>query len=76
MGVVINNTVVNVTGDSAVSVDKTKISGDIRKQVFCQIAVSDQSSKLKIQIDEVAIESLLDTEADVTIISPKSWHPD
>lgn len=76
MCVVINNSVVDVTGDSATSVDKTKLSGDIRKQVFWQIAIHDQSSKLKVQINEVAIESLVDTEADVTIISPKPCHPD
>lgn len=76
MCVVINNSVVDVTGDSAASVEKTKISGDIRKQVFWRIAIRDQSSKLKIQINEVATESLVDTEADVTIISPKSCHPD
>lgn len=41
MCVVINNSVVNVTGDSATSVDKTKLPGDIRKQVFWQIAIHD-----------------------------------
>ena len=31
--------------------------------------------KLELQINDIEIEGLLDTETVVTIISPKSWHP-
>lgn len=31
---------------------------------------------LKMQINGIEIKGLVDAGADVTIISPKSWHPD
>jgi hypothetical protein len=39
-----------------------------------QAAINDQGTKLKVQINGIKIESLVETESDVTIISPKSWH--
>lgn len=57
------------------SVDKTKNSGETRKQVFWQTAINDQRSRLKIQINSIETEGLLDTGTDVTIL-PKFWHSD
>ena len=34
-----------------------------------------QRSKIKIQIEGIEVEGLVDTDTDATIISPKSWHP-
>lgn len=66
----------NVIKDRTASIGKTKSSGETRKQVFWQNAVNDQRSKLKIQINGIEIKGLVDTGADVTIISPKSWDSD
>ena len=41
-----------------------------QKQVFCQTAINGHRPKLKIQINGI------DTGADVTVMSPKYWHPD
>ena len=38
--------------------------------------IEDQRSKLKIFINDIKIEGMVDTEANVTIISSKSWLPD
>ena len=46
------------------------------KQVFWQTSIDNKRPKLKIQINGIVIEGLLDAGTDITIISPKSWHPD
>lgn len=43
--------------------------------MFWQTAINAQRPKLKLQINGTEIEGLVDTGADITIISPKSWHP-
>lgn len=40
--------------------------------MFWQTTINDQRPKLKIQINGIEIEGLVDTGADVMIISPKS----
>jgi hypothetical protein len=40
--------------------------------VFWQTTINDQRPKLKIQINGIEIEGLVDMGADVSIISPKS----
>ena len=44
------------------------------QKVFWPTAINDQRPKLKVQINGVEIEGLVDTGADVTIISTKPWH--
>ena len=76
MPVIKNSIALNVIKERTDSVDKTKYSGETRKQVFWQIAISDQRPKLKIQINGIEIEGLVDIGTDITIISPKSWYQD
>lgn len=57
-------------------VDKTKISRETIKQVFWQKFVNDQRQKLTITINYMDTEDLIDTNANVTIIAPKTLHPD
>ena len=44
--------------------------------MFWQTTINDQRPKLKIQINGIEIEGLVDTGGDVTIMSPKSWYAD
>lgn len=44
--------------------------------MFWQTAIDGQRPKLEIFINDIEIEGLVDTEADITIILPKSWPPD
>ena len=46
-----------------------------RKRIFWQTFINDQRPKLRVHINDTVIEELLDTGADVTIITPESWHP-
>ena len=55
--------------------ERTKNSGETIKQVFWQTSINEQRPKLKIWINNIIIEALIDTGADVTIISSESWHP-
>ena len=55
--------------------NKTKPSGESIKQIFWQTFINEQRPKLKIQINVIELEGLVDMGADVTIIAPKSWHP-
>ena len=55
--------------------ERTKNSGETIKQLFWQTSINDQRPKLKMQINDIIIEGLVDTDADVTIIAPESWHP-
>lgn len=52
--------------DRTVSVDK---GSEEIKQVFWQTGTNGQRPKLKIQINGIEIESLVDTGAEITIIS-------
>ena len=44
--------------------------------MFWQRVVNDQRPKLMVQMNGVDIEGLVDTGADVSILSQKSWNPD
>ena len=48
--------------ERSASVDKTKLSGEIRKQVFWQTSIYDQRPKLKIWIHSLVIEGLVDID--------------
>lgn len=71
-----NHTALDVTKDRKSSIDTTKSSIETRKQVFGCTAINDQISKQKMHRNGIKIESLMDTDTDVTITSPKSWHLD
>ena len=53
----------------AAQVERTGGFGSAGKPVFWQTIVNDQRTKLKFQVNGVEIEDLVDTGADVTIIS-------
>ena len=57
----------------AAPVERTGGFGSAGKPVFWQTIVNDQRTKLKFQVNSIEIEYLVDTGADVTIISQKSW---
>lgn len=42
--------------------------------MFWQTAVNDQRPKFKLQVSGIEIEDLVDTRADITIISQESWN--
>ena len=45
-----------------------------RKRIFCQISINEQRPKLRVCMNGIFIEGLLDTGADISIIGPESWH--
>ena len=45
-----------------------------RKCIFWQTSINDQRPKLRVCVNGIFIEGLLDTGADVSIITPESWH--
>lgn len=51
-------------------VEKTEGFGSTGKCVLWQMKVNDQRPKLKLQVNGGEIEGLVDTRADLTIISP------
>lgn len=51
------------------SLDKTKFSGESIKHAILQTSINDHRRKLKIQINLIEIEGLVDTGKDMTI-----WH--
>lgn len=55
--------------------NETKIPGKTIKQIFWQTYINDQRSQLRIWINCIVIEGLLDTEETVTLITPGSLHP-
>jgi hypothetical protein len=57
----------------ASSVDNSKGLKGSQKPVFWQTSIEYQRLKLRILVNNVEIEGMVDTGADVTIISPKSW---
>jgi hypothetical protein len=54
--------------------DKTRDLKDTRKQIFWQTAINDQRPKMKLQLDGIEIEDLVDFMADIPIILQDSWH--
>ena len=45
------------------------------KRIFWQTSINDQTPKLRVCVNFKFITGLLDTGADVSIITPESWHP-
>lgn len=58
----------------AAPVERTGGVGNTGKCVCWQTVVNDQRPKLKLQVNGIEIEDLVDTGADVTIISQKSQN--
>ena len=55
--------------------DESKILIGNRKHIFWQTSINDQRPKLRVHINGIVIIGLIDTGADVSIITPESWHP-
>ena len=55
--------------------DESKTPVGNRKHIFWQTSINDQRPKLKVGINNIAIEELLDMGVDMTIITPESWYP-
>ena len=45
-----------------------------RKCIFWQTSINEQRPKLRVCIDKVVIEGLIDMGVDMSIITPESWH--
>ena len=45
------------------------------KRIFWQTSINEQRPKLRVCVNGKFITGLLDTGADVSIITPESWHP-
>ena len=56
--------------------DKSKIPIGNKKRIFWQTFKNDQRRKLRVCINGIVIEGLLDPGVAVAIITPESWHPD
>ena len=56
--------------------DKSKISKGNRKHIFWQTSINDQRPKLRVYVNDIVIEGLLQTGVNVSIITPEPWHPD
>ena len=55
--------------------EKLKTPRDNTKRIFWQPSIKEQRPKLRVRVDNVYIQGLVDTGADVSIITPQSWHP-
>ena len=56
--------------------DESKTPVRNRKHIYWKTSINDQRPKLRVRVNDIVMEELLDTGAEVTIITPKSWHPD
>ena len=45
------------------------------KRIFWQTSINEERPKLRVCVNGKFITGLLDTGADVSIITPESWHP-
>ena len=55
--------------------DKSEIQIGNKKCIVWQTSINDQRPKLRVRINGIVIVGLIDTGADVSIITPESWHP-
>ena len=55
--------------------DESKILIENRKCIFCQTSINDWRLKMRVWINNIVIEGLLDIGTDMTIIILESWHP-
>ena len=66
----------NTILDNGINIDdKSKIPVGNRKLIFWWTTVNDQRLKLRVCINDIAVVGLIDTGADMSIITPESWHP-
>ena len=54
--------------------DESKTPVGHRKCIFWQTSINDQRPKLRVYINGIFIEGLLDTSVNVSIITSESWH--
>ena len=54
---------------------ESKTSIRNRKCIFWHTSINDQRPKLRVHINDIVIEGLLDTSTNVSNIAPQSWHP-
>ena len=45
-----------------------------RKRIFWQTSINEQRPKLRVCMNGIFIEGLLDTDEGLSIITPESWH--
>ena len=64
----------NVLDDGVNTENKSKIPIGNRKCIFWQTSINHQRPKLRILINGIVIVGLIDTEADMSMITPESWH--
>ena len=55
--------------------EKFKAPRNTTKRIFWQTSINEERPKLKVRVDNIYIQGLVDTGADVSIITPQSWHP-
>jgi hypothetical protein len=55
--------------------DRTRDFKGTRKQIFWETAINNQRPKLKLQLDRIEIEGLVDPGADTITTSQDSWNP-
>ena len=53
--------------------EESNVNGQNEKRVFWQASINDKRPQLKVKINNKVISGLVDTGADVTIITQKSW---
>ena len=55
--------------------DESNILVGHRKHIFWQTSINGQRLELRVCINGIFIEGLLDTSANISIITPESWNP-
>ncbi|ERE66004.1 protease-like protein [Cricetulus griseus] len=53
--------------------EESHVTGENEKPIFWQASINDERPQLKVKINNKVISGLVDTGADVTIITQKSW---
>ncbi|MGE9640383.1 pol protein pepsin-like aspartate protease and reverse transcriptase [Escherichia coli] len=53
--------------------EESSVNGQNEKRIFWQASINDKRPQLKVKINNKVISGLVDTGADVTIITQKSW---
>ncbi|ERE69715.1 sorting nexin-6-like protein [Cricetulus griseus] len=62
-----------MTDGSLNSDEESSVNGQNEKRLFWQASINDKRLQLKVKINNKVISGLVDTGADVTIITQKSW---
>ena len=53
--------------------EESNVNGQNEKRIFWKVSINDKRPQLKVKINNKVISDLVDTGADVTIITQKSW---